>query len=241
MEENVQINVCLASANVLTLGGKRAHQLRGLLETGRIASLQAQINQEGIHILGLQECRTTHAHTRHSSSHWVYQSGSTPDGVRGCELWLDKTHAYASSSKHSFFFQHEHVHIAAFHDRYLMAVIKAPHFHVRILVTHAPHERATDCDIYEWWGHLSRWVEKVAPELPLIVLGDQNARLGTVSSDAVSTLAAEEETVTGHLLHSFALEHHLWIPYPVRFQTHTKGCLTRGCHRVAAHIALIIF
>ena len=93
-----------------------------------------------------------------------------------------------------------------------MVVARAPHLSLRILVIHAPHEVATDWDFNDWWNELGRLVSTIAPQLPLIVLGDTNSRLGSVTSDVVSDHDRENETLTGHCLHAFLLEHNLSAP-----------------------------
>ena len=108
--EQVQLHLGFASANVLTLeGGKLTQQTQGLLQIGRIATLQAQFCQSNCTIIGLQECRTVGSATRHSATHLVFQSGADPKGVRGCELWLDVSRPYATSSTRQFFFQAQHM------------------------------------------------------------------------------------------------------------------------------------
>ena len=211
--EAVRISLTCVTANVLTLSpGPKNRQVCGLMDKGRISSLQAQFASRNFGIIGLQECRTQGQQVRHSSSHFVFQSGASAEGARGCELWIDRTVPYAVSKRHSYVFQTSHFHVAAFTDRLLMVVVRAPHLSIRILVIHAPHEVATDWDFNDWWNELGRLVSTIAPQLPLIVLGDTNSRLGSVTSDAVSDHDRENETLTGHCLHAFLLEHNLWAP-----------------------------
>ena len=215
VEQQIDVTVTLSftSANVLTLStGPKNRQLCGLLEQGRIASLQAQFSEQRCSLVGLQECRTFGQHMRNSSSHWVLQSGASPDGSRGCELWVDRNIPYAASKTEKFFFQHNHFHVADFSDRHLMVVTRAPHLQLRLLVIHAPHEHAPDADFESWWKNLSKIVNDVQPQLPLIIMGDTNGRLGSECSDAVSDLDRESENSTGHCLHSFLLEHQLFAP-----------------------------
>ena len=210
---DVVVALHVATANVLTLEpGPKRMQLQGLMQSGRISMLQHQFHQEGVHIIGLQECRTQGSAVRHSATHWVFQSGATAEGARGCELWLSKQHSYTPDDSKLHCFAADHVHIAAFSDRYLLAIVRAPHVHMRVLVVHAPHQAAKDTSCEQWWQDLQRMISKIGNHLPLIVLGDMNAKLGSVQSDAVGSYGAEDENHPGSLLHAFAMESDLWIP-----------------------------
>lgn len=142
----------------------------------------------------------------------MFQSGATADNHRGCELWVDRHHPYAKGSSQSYFFHESHFHVMAYSDRYLFVHVNAPHLRLRLLIIHAPHEDATDCCPKTWWTQISVLMERHAPDLPLIILGDCNARLGTITSEAVSNHAKEVESTCGHLLHCFLLESSMWAP-----------------------------
>ena len=212
-DEIATLTLRFVTANVLTLHtGPKNRQLCGLLERGRIANLQAQFAQQKCSLIGLQECRTHDQRVRHSSSHFVFQSGASSDGARGCELWVDRHLPYAVSANQRYFFQEKHFTVALFSDRLLLVVIKAPHLKLRLLIAHAPHEAATDVSLESWWQQLTHHLSRICPHLPIVVLGDLNSRLGSVQSEAVSSLNREEENVAGHYLHSFLLEQGLWAP-----------------------------
>eukprot|EP00438_Fugacium_kawagutii_P034295 Skav220568 [mRNA] locus=scaffold2140:124648:130443:+ [translate_table: standard] len=220
--EDARINLVLATANVLTLeAGSTRQQQRGLMQYGRISTLQAQFRQAKCHIVGLQECRTAGQFTRHSATHLVYQSGCADDGCRGCELWIDREQPYAVSEGHSFVFQAQHVHIASFSDRHLLAILRAPHLHIRILVLHAPYVGAVGCACDSWWNDIDRLVTSASPHLPLVILGDLNSHFGTHVSESISSHAAEAENEAGHHAHAFLLEHKLWAPST--FESHHHG------------------
>eukprot|EP00438_Fugacium_kawagutii_P017753 Skav224498 [mRNA] locus=scaffold1478:110944:117147:- [translate_table: standard] len=209
----VKIHVTFASMNVLTLApGSKKAQHRGLMQKGRIATLQRQCHDHGFHIIGLQECRTQGTHQRSSSSHVAFQSGAHHTGSRGCELWIDKSLPYASSKTQKFCFQVAHFHVASFDDRHLLTICRAPHFHVRLLVIHAPYDGQTEVDCSQWWASLEQTLLQSDTTLPLVILGDFNAHVGSISSDAVSSYGQEPESTTGTLMHSFLLEHRLWAP-----------------------------
>eukprot|EP00438_Fugacium_kawagutii_P029390 Skav213042 [mRNA] locus=scaffold844:715291:720234:- [translate_table: standard] len=118
----------------------------------------------------------------------------------------------------------------------MLIVLKAPHLHLRFLVVHGPYDGATDASFEEWWSEMSQAVNNTCPDLPLIVLGDCNARIGTNPSEAISTHGSEAENAVGVCLHSFLLEHSLWVPATFsrchEGQTHTWISSTGVKHRL---------
>ena len=222
IQELVTYTLGFASANVLSLsGGTMKHQQQGLMDLGRIHMLQTQFSNTNHMIIGLQECRTHEAICRHSSTHYVFQSGADAQGNRGCELWLNRSRPYAYTKHKTFSFSAQHVHIASRDDRHLLALIQAPHLHIRILVVHAPHECAQDAPYQQWWDQIQQCVDHTPKHLPLIVLGDMNARIGSIPSLAISQFCSDEESETGHSLHAFTLENELWAPST--FAEHHSG------------------
>ena len=221
----VSIHLKLGTINVLTLDpGTKVAQQKGLLQQGRIASLQGQVSEQAIHFIGLQECRTQHANTRHSATHLVFQSGATPTGTHGCELWVDRQTPYASGANKQYRFSPEHFHIAHADPRCLYAEVNAPHLRLRLLVIHAPHQASTKPGFQEWWNELSDIVTRATASIPLVVLADTNSHIGSICSHSVSSHQQDIESATGHCFHGFLMEHALWVPS-------TDEC----CHTGSAH------
>ena len=147
-DQSVEVSLKFASANVLTLSsGTFKEQSQGLYQLGRIATLQSEFSQVGIHLIGLQECRTQGAQNRHSQTHLVYQSGATMQGTHGCELWVDRRRPYAKGPRQRYFFQDQHFHVASYDHRHLLVVVNAPFLSLRLLVVHAPHQQANDAAV----------------------------------------------------------------------------------------------
>ena len=211
--ESVKVQIGFATANVLNLsGGTTQAQSEGLPQLGRISTLQAQFSQTSCSIIGLQECRTRDALARHSQSHLVYQSGSDSFGTKGCELWLDRLKPYAVAGKRQYLFDPSHVQVTSYDARHILVLINAPHLRLRILTLHAPHQTATDVHLDSWWAFIQQQVSRTSSDAPLVVLADTNSRLGSIVSEAVGSHQAEEESSTGHSLHSFLLDNALWSP-----------------------------
>ena len=187
VQEAVTIHLQFGTINVLTLDpGAKSAQQKGLIQQGRITSLQGQLSEFTIHLIGLQECRTQNALTRHSATHLVFQSGATASGTHGYKLWVDRRAPYARNHKQQFHFQPEHFHIAHADPRCLYAEVNAPHLRLRVLVMHAPHQAAVNPDFQEWWNEMSCIIARGPTGSPLVVLADTNSQIGNISSDAIS-------------------------------------------------------
>ena len=208
----VHLNLVFASANVLTLEpGSKSRQAHGLYLKGRIASLQAQFDHANCLIVGLQECRTQQAATRHSASHFVFQSGADSDGSHGCELWVSRNVPYATSGTQKFCFAASHVHVVSMSSRHILVLIQAPSLHIRVLTVHAPYQ-SSGIDCASWWQDLAYMLERSPQSIPLIILGDLNAHVGSEISAAISSHQAEKESATGRVVHQFMCEHRMWLP-----------------------------
>ena len=214
VQTKMVFELSFASANVLSLSaGSASQQATGLMEIGRVATLQRQFDIAKTNIIGgIQEARTQSPCTRHSSSHLVYQSGADATGVRGCELWLSRSIPYGVKRGKPLFFQPHHVHIASAETRHLLAQIHAPGLQIRLLVVHAPYQKAGDCEPAEWWQSMADLVQRTDQSKPLVVLGDFNARFGSVLSDAISDHHPELESDTGHEAHAFLLQNRVFLP-----------------------------
>eukprot|EP00438_Fugacium_kawagutii_P032538 Skav202156 [mRNA] locus=scaffold970:213497:215266:- [translate_table: standard] len=213
VQESVDVSFKVGTINVLTLDpGTKSQQSKGLFQVGRIAALQAHLVPLEFLFVGIQEARTQGAVTRHSVSHFVFQSGATAGGTHGCELWVARHQHYATHGPRKFYLAMEHFHVSAVDARYLLVTVRAPHLHLRILVVHAPHKSIPSVDVEEWWHHLSSVIARTSSGIPLIVLADSNSCLGSVVSNSVSNFCADDESVPGHAFHAFLMEHQLWAP-----------------------------
>lgn len=83
-------------------------------------------------------------------------------------------------------FHESHFHVISYSDRHLFIHVTAPRLKIRVLVIHAPHEEAHDCSPEAWWNQVRAMIAQHSSELPLIILGDFNARFGNVVSDSMS-------------------------------------------------------
>ena len=208
------VQLRIGTANVLTLDcGAQMHQRSGKLLLGRIGFLQKQFSALGLHILGLQETRSSGQHTRHSRDWWVFQSGCTDQGTHGIELWFHRNVPYGQNGTRALFFQQHHFTVLAFHARFLLIEVAAPALQLHVLCMHCPFAQSMAMEPSTFWETVENTLNcRKNQHWPLVVLGDFNAKLGSIQSEAVSSHQAEAETPVGTLMHQFMLGRTLCAP-----------------------------
>ena len=55
-------------------------------------------------------------------------------------------------------------------------------------------------------------LHRVQSHIPVVVLGDMNAQVGTVQSESIHGFRPDKETFTGTCFHAFLMDHSLWLP-----------------------------
>ena len=185
----------------------------GMKIAGKRHLVVEQCHAAGIHLLGLQETRLRETATLPDRTYLMLHSAATDAGHYGCALWLNKLLPYARCGSRSFCLDQTHCTVAAFSPRHILVSIVAPHLRCAILVAHAPSD-PTDVDgcVQEFWQQRSRELLKLPGDMPVLVLADANARVGSSVSPAVSSCGAETETVAGQVFHDFVLQHQLCLP-----------------------------
>ena len=192
MTAQVKFDTC--SMNVLTLGTEEQRgdaPADGLQEGGRFEFLSSQLHRAGVLLVGAQECRSKQEGQRKGA----FYTCAVTAGLRGnygCELWVAKGIPYAHVDKRPLFLRDEHVHPLWREPRLLLVRIQAEALKCDVVVVHAPS------DDPEWIDALSiRLRNRPEPQLPLVILGDFNARLGDMSQRTWATSRRQTKTRTG--------------------------------------------
>eukprot|EP00435_Cladocopium_sp_Y103_P010671 s2448_g2.t1 len=63
-----------------------------------------------------------------------------------------------------------------------------------------------------FWTHVSSKIRAWSRQWPVFFLGDANAHVGAVTSDAVGSLFSSQENAAGQGFHNWLLEHAMWLP-----------------------------
>ena len=197
--------IVFATANVLTLApGDVREAARGLMVSGRVALLQTQFHNQGVHMVGVQEARTPGPDIRASDKYCAITSGATHRGTHGCELWINTRIPFASVGGQKVFFQPRNAAVVAHSPTYLYVAIRMHGFVLDCVVAHAPHGRPDPRVAEVWWERFAAIVlRRRTCGIPVVVLVDANARLGSTGSESVGTCCAQAEDPPGEFFHQF--------------------------------------
>lgn len=99
---------------------------------------------------------------------------------------------------------------------------------VLIANLHVPHSGNDDGEIQKYWTDLQQLIPGHLRGKHMILLGDMNARLGSVQSAGIGGHACEEESFAGGLLHNHVLQWKQWIP--ATFEHHQFGPTSTWVH-----------
>eukprot|EP00438_Fugacium_kawagutii_P026089 Skav226880 [mRNA] locus=scaffold1187:311960:318342:- [translate_table: standard] len=199
------IDIKFMTANILSLSpGGGAH---GHFTSARQESLAALFAANGATFVGLQETRSRQSgHT--TLGHYHVLSSPAVDGQAGVQLWVAK-----SIADGRYCITPRDLRVLMATPRALLVALKTRWIRLHLLVLHAP-SATSDINVDEWWLQLSGQLEGIvhrAP-LPLVVMADANARVGSETSIAISDFDAEQENESGAAWHRFLLDFHLWLP-----------------------------
>ena len=210
----------LLTVNILTLldpGSSRLGEascaLQGLRVVAKRELIKSQLLREKILLAGLQETRLRDTATL-PDSHFVMRHSSADDkGHYGVGLWANTMEAYAHSDDQQWFLQRGHFTVLVCQPRLLVAQICAPFLRLTVVVAHAPSEvRGNEGTAAAFWSECRAALSRRVKDSEVVVLTDANARIGSLTSEAVGPCWAETETSAGQAFHQFVAEEILKVP-----------------------------
>ena len=199
----VQLKV--ATYNVLTLHlGKRGdedHRVPPKLAQ----STRLQLQQEGVHIAGLQETRCKQSRANADGFYNLHSGGE--NGTLGCSLLFNTVVPYATGRKGPLYLKRSHVRPLVAEPRIMIARLSAPFLSEVIVSYHAPHHGRPLAERRAFWKRLDVLFSKYRPT---IVLSDSNAQLGHVTSESVGPFGyPQQEDANGVAMHELVCTHNL--------------------------------
>ncbi|CAE7641216.1 unnamed protein product [Symbiodinium sp. CCMP2456] len=203
-EDNTDsLAIHVVTYNVLSLlGGVAPGPAAGLHGAiGRTTLLANALEVRGVHLAGLQECRTPPG-TYKCQRYHRFASGCDTDVNFGVELWV------ASNSP----FHPRTVAVLHAEPTVLLASMLFRQTNVRVLVGHAPHRAHSEEARASWWQKVGKLCRAFSQGQPWLFLLDGNCRLGNNPSRAVGSHQPDPEDLSGAALHALALELDLWFP-----------------------------
>ncbi|CAE7410216.1 unnamed protein product [Symbiodinium natans] len=204
-------SLCIATFNVLSLLDplpvrESSSGLHGII--GRVNLLRASLEAKGVHIAGLQECRTPEGVMR--CGPFLRLASGCEEGSRfGVELWLHDASPILASSA------------VVLHAEPTLLVVSA-YFHcsrLNILVAHAPHRAHTEEHRQAWWARVCAVCGAHSRGANWICLIDGNCRIGSVPDAHVGPWQADEEDFSGSLFRDLLRSLNVWVPSTFR------GCM----------------
>ena len=212
-EQTGMVHHSIFSANVLSLlPNKKQQKHLGLASVTRTRQLQEQFHAAGATVVGIQETRIRTAPRIAQEAFWTFSSPATEGGHYGMQLWFSRHNPYATIKGRATFFRQDDFRIVHQDPRLLIVYAKAEENKTLYICAHALHSQATDAELTAWWSLLWKAIPQHLADVPMCVLIDANAHIGSVQSLGVSDEGAEEEDKTGGHFHGFIIEADLWAP-----------------------------
>ena len=174
----------LASANVRTLED-------GLADLSTKAQLIERQAEEGhVDILALQETRCKHTQCIDCGS-YIKLNAAAEQGQGGVALWIKRDGAFAKTGFGML--RQQDLVVWCQEARLLGVTCLHPAFQYDIVVIYAPQSGWPKEHIEQWWHHLTTIIESRPSQHPVFVLGDCNAKIGSVVNDFVGDHALDME------------------------------------------------
>lgn len=90
--------------------------------------------------------------------------------------------------------------------------INHPDLQCVLINTHAPHSGHSQNDIRSHWQQITQVVTSKAPQLPVLLACDANARSGSTITDEVGGFGGAAENLSGACFREWLALHQLWLP-----------------------------
>ena len=196
----LHLKVAAANVNTLTPQEVRAAQAQGLgmLVSGKALRLDKEFVSAGLDLVGIQESRIQANTLAYRAHYHVIGSAATAAGTHGIQLWVARRlRATALETR-------------PIDHRSLFVVLQIAGRIIIVGVLHAPCNLDSDgANFYAGVDAIIREMKSSFPEAYILLLGDFNARVGSVQSASVGPHGAELENDNGTSLRLFAGEHSL--------------------------------
>ncbi|CAE7307614.1 unnamed protein product, partial [Symbiodinium sp. CCMP2456] len=184
-----EMALVLASYNVLSLCGKSFadDKCAGLaFAAGRPALLAASLVHAEVSVAALQEARTEQGQL-FTAPYYRFCSGVVR-GNFGVELWFSSTlkapKGAGERTSPALFSKSAFTVIHADPRRLLVRFVAMP-VDLIFASLHAPHKGAEPHLLDSWWNETSHLLEKFGALAPLVLMGDFNAAVGSIPSEAI--------------------------------------------------------
>ena len=217
-EELCQLSLHLTTFNVLSLGKPgedREGQAVGeglAYQPARAALLADQLHRQDVHVAFLQETRADSGQS--SAGRYIRFASGATKGQFGTEIWFQRDHVVLSGSPTGSCvqFTKESFTVLAADPRRLLVRFQQGSFSVLFVAVHGPHRATEQCIIESWWQETARLIRHYCRQSLVVMGGDCNASVGSITSRHVGGVAAEDEDTAGESLHGLLRAFDLCLP-----------------------------
>ena len=191
--------VTCAVANVQTLNPKEVDKEAAvdLQVTEKMAATQTILSNADVQVAGIIETRMPTQGIRHLAAYTCFCSPATAAGRDGVEVWISKDIPFVVDGQ-EVLLRPSMVHTQVVAPTMLLLALHVKHARLDVCAAHAPTSKATRLQKQQWWDKLeSALAEARDPSVPLYLLVDANARLGSTCSEAVGATTRSRRTTRG--------------------------------------------
>ena len=169
--------------------------------TGRVKLLCESLESFGVHLGGIQECRTLPGTMLCRGFH-RFASGRDENACYGVELWVAANGPFDPRA------------VTVLHKEptFLLAGLPFLGGTLRVLVAHGPHRVHSESFRAQWWQHVTQVCAAHCRDASWIVLADANCRVGEHVSSSIGPHQADPEDFSGSFFRAFLDRFECWLP-----------------------------
>lgn len=176
---------------------------------GKLNFLRAQMNSHQLHIMGIQESRTSETFS-HADGFIRIASGSER-GNYGTEIWIASQLAVGTRRRSEVCIKPDHCTVVSKSPQHLLVHVVNDLLDLWLLSAHGPHSGHEEEVRHQWWTDLAQHLEVIPEAAHLITFLDANARTGP--ADNVHVFHWDDEcTVNTSLFRDFLKALQLCVP-----------------------------
>eukprot|EP00438_Fugacium_kawagutii_P021765 Skav204660 [mRNA] locus=scaffold949:269704:285633:- [translate_table: standard] len=206
-KQTTSCSIRLASANVLTLESSKDATI--LHPGSRQQLLMQQFKHHNYHIVALQETRHRQDRLPSTADFAVLGHPATPKGHGGLQVWLNLTKPLGPNHRP---LKLQDLSIVDATSEWMVCKLRHPALHCALVIAHGPHSHLGEDACGAFWDQISSCLRAKCRRWKLVFLGDPNAHLGSITTEAIGSHQPEEENPAGAAFHEWLLQHGLWAP-----------------------------
>ena len=199
------IDLKFGTVNVGTMGYQEQD---GLAMGHKAAELMRQFHDQGYDVVALQETRAKFTQMIRQGP-FLRLISAAKQGQGGIEVWFNVhnlEHKLGSDIQ-----PQNDITIWRQDARTLAVAVNMPGLSLSIVAIYAPQAGRSHDEITDWWGCLRQTLNQ-KPDLPLCVLGDCNAKVGSVTASCIGMVDPDFEDVAGTCLRELCEDFDMVIP-----------------------------